>query len=98
MRPGISRKPLARRDLIEIWSHIAEDNESAADQLLDRIDELLRMLRDNPKAGRMREELAHDLRSFPVGNYMMFYRPTDAGIMLVRVLSARLDIAPDDFS
>jgi len=66
--PGeILRRPQARLDLIDIWNYIADDNEAAADRLLDRIEQ--------PKAGRERAELAPGLRSFPVGNYLLFYLP-----------------------
>jgi hypothetical protein len=34
----IIRSPLARRDLIDIWQFIADDNETAADRQLDRIE------------------------------------------------------------
>lgn len=96
MAHQILRTPRARHDLIEIWQFIAKDNEPAADRLLDRIDEVLRMLADNPKAGRIRPELAADLRSFPIGNYVVFYRPVQNGVELIRVLSGRLDIQDDD--
>jgi toxin ParE1/3/4 len=46
MSREILRRSRARRDLEEIWSYIADDNESAADRMLERIDEILRMLRD----------------------------------------------------
>lgn len=93
----IRRRPLARRDLIEIWTYIAADNEAAADGVLDRIDEVLAMLADNPRAGRPRPELAPDLRSFPAGSYVLFYLPGVDGIELVRVRSGFLDISRDDF-
>lgn len=96
MAHRIVRTPRARRDLIEIWLFIAKDNEPAADRLLDRIDEVLRMLAGNPKAGRMRPELADGLRSFPIGTYVLFYRPARAGIELIRVLHGRHDIQSDD--
>lgn len=54
------------------------------------------MLRDNPLAGRARPELAADMRSFPVSNIVLFYRPLIDGIVLVRVLSSYQDIQPDD--
>jgi toxin ParE1/3/4 len=54
------------------------------------------MLRDNPMAGRKRPELATEIRSFPVGNYMLFYRAIAAGIELARVRSGYLDIQPED--
>jgi|EndMetStandDraft_5_1072996.scaffolds.fasta_scaffold257291_2 toxin ParE1/3/4 len=96
--PGdILRRPQARLDLIEIWSYIANDNETAADRMLDRIEGVLRMLSERPKAGRERPELAPGLRSFPVGNYLLFYLPLPRGIDLVRVMSSYMDIGADDF-
>jgi len=67
--PGeILRRPQARLDLIDIWNYIADDNEAAADRMLDRIGRVLRMLSEQPKPGRERPELRPGLRSFPVGN------------------------------
>jgi toxin ParE1/3/4 len=96
MSREIRRRPQASLDLIEIWSFIADDNEAAADRMLDRFEQALRMLRDRPKAGRERPELAPELRSFPLGNYILFYLPLPNGIDLVRV-SSYLDIEPSDF-
>lgn len=90
------RKPQARLDLLEIWQFIADDNVTAADRFLDRIEHALTMLRDNPLAGRARPELAAELRSFPVGNYVLFYRPLPDGIELIRALNGYKDIQPDD--
>jgi toxin ParE1/3/4 len=53
-------------------------------------------MRDNPLIGRARPELAADLRSFPVGNYVLFYRPIADGVELVRALSGHRDIHADD--
>ena len=96
MANRIIRTPRAKLDLIEIWEFIAEDSESAADRLLDRLDQVLAMLRDNPLAGRARPELAPEIRSHPVGNYVLFYRPIPDCIELVRVLSGYRDIQGGD--
>jgi toxin ParE1/3/4 len=37
-----------------------------------------------------------DLRSFPVGNYIIFYKATARGIEIARVMSGRQDIGADD--
>jgi toxin ParE1/3/4 len=97
MAREIVRRPQAHLDLIEIWGFIAQDSEPAADRMLDRIDEVLRMLRDRPLVGRARPELTAELRSFPVGSYIIFYLPLPNGIELVRVRSGYLDTGPDDF-
>jgi len=94
----IVRRPRARQDLIEVWQYIADDNEAAADRTLDRIERALANLAENPMIGRARPELAPDLRSFPVGNYVLFYRPMPDGIDLIRVRSGYLDTQPEDMS
>jgi toxin ParE1/3/4 len=66
--------------------------------MLDRFERTLRMLSEQPMAGRKRPELAPDLRSFPVGSYILFYLPVPNGIDLVRVLSGYMDIGPEDFN
>jgi toxin ParE1/3/4 len=43
------------------------------------------MLAEHPGAGPARDELMRGLRSFPVGNYLLLYRPAIDGIELVRV-------------
>jgi toxin ParE1/3/4 len=60
--------------------------------LIDRFDETLQMLAQNPMTGRAREELAPKVRSFPVGNYLLFYRPAQDGIELIRVLHGARDL------
>jgi hypothetical protein len=42
--------------------------------------------------GRVRDELAADLRSFPFGRYVIFYEPIEDGIDVVRVLHGARDI------
>jgi len=70
----------------------------AADGLINRIGEVFEVLLQNPLAGRARPELRQDLRSFPVGNYVIFYTPVSDGIKIVRVMSGRQDINADDMA
>jgi toxin ParE1/3/4 len=93
----ITRRERARTDLIKIWDYISDSDEMAADRMLDRFEEALAMLSDNPLAGRERPELAPGLRSFPVRSYVLFYMPVPGGIDLVRVRSGYLDLAAEDF-
>ena len=90
--PSIIRSNQSEQDVYEITAFIARDNPDAAIQLVDRFDEALKMLAGNPLAGRVREELAAEVRSFPVGNYLLFYRPTQNGIELIRVLHGARDL------
>jgi toxin ParE1/3/4 len=47
-----------------------------------------------PQLGRRREELSPRLRSFPVGRYVIFYRPLENGIEIARVLHGARDFPP----
>lgn len=82
----------AQTDLLEIWTYIAADSPVAADKVLDDIDAAAELAGRNPAAGRRREELAPMLRSFPVGNHIVFYRPTENGITVIRVLHGARDL------
>jgi len=88
----VARRPLAEADILEIWDYIADDNPAAADRWVDQLDAQFRLLATQPKMGRARNELAAGVRSFPVGRYVVFYVPLDAGIDVVRVLHSARDI------
>jgi toxin ParE1/3/4 len=85
-------------DLDSIWNFVAADDVQAADRQINRIGEVFRMLVENPLAGRERPELRKDLRSFPVGSYVVFYVPLSDGIEVVRVMNSRQDIDADDMT
>jgi len=84
--------PEADADIYGIARHIAEHNLRAAYRFIDNIDEKSHLLATNPEIGRPREELAPRLRSFPIGPFVIFYRPIKAGIEVARVLRGSRDI------
>ena len=88
--PKVLRK--AEADLIEIWIYIALDSPTSADKLLDEIDEKSRKLADSPFIGKTRDELGSNIRSLPIGNYVLFYQPIVDGIEIIRVLHGARDI------
>ena len=90
--PSILLRPRAKADLGEIWDYIADDSESRADVVIDSIEQKLNLLAEQPSMGRMREILSAGLRSFPVGRYVIFYRPLEDGIDVVRVLHGTRDL------
>ena len=69
-------RPRAIADLEDIGDYIATDNPAAASALI----------------GRNRKALRPDTRSFPVGHYVLFYRPTSDGIEVIRVLHGARDV------
>jgi toxin ParE1/3/4 len=77
---------LAEADLLEIWLYIAEDNVSAADRMIDRFTSAFDLLATNPELGEAQDHLRPGLRRFVVRKYLLFYQPTDDGVLIVRVL------------
>ncbi len=86
------KSPAADIDLIEIWNYISQSSFSKADKFLDLLEEQFKLLAEQPMIGRARSDLAPELRSFPVGNYITFYRPKDGFVEIVRVLNAARNI------
>ncbi|MCH8062901.1 MAG: type II toxin-antitoxin system RelE/ParE family toxin, partial [Chloroflexi bacterium] len=62
------------------------------DRVLARFEGIPETLAEHPLIGRSREELAPDLRSLPVGNSIIYYRPLDNGFEVVRVLNYSRDL------
>jgi len=82
----------ARRDILNIWQYIADDNEEAADRFIDLLIHYFTLLGDNPKAGRRRDDLRRGYRSFPVGEYLILYRIAEPGVCIMHLVHARRDI------
>jgi toxin ParE1/3/4 len=90
--PTATRNPLAREDLIEIWTYIASDDPNAADRLLDSLEEKFDPLARNPGIGVRRPKIGRNVRSFPVGNYLILYRSHSGGMEIVRVVQGQRDL------
>jgi toxin ParE1/3/4 len=81
----------AERDLDEIWVYIARDNIDAANRFIDELTSSFLLLGSSPRMGRSREELKPNLRSHPVGNYVIYYRETEGGVSIVHVVHGARD-------
>ncbi|HEY5254144.1 MAG TPA: type II toxin-antitoxin system RelE/ParE family toxin [Acidobacteriaceae bacterium] len=82
----------ARRDLLQIWNYIAVDSESSADRFIDMLIQHFHLLERNPYIGRDRDELRAGYRSFPVGQYLIFYRIMGPGVQIMHVMHSKRDI------
>lgn len=77
----------ARADLLDILTYIAEDNVSAALNVVDDIEHFCsRVLPDNPMIGTAFDTSVPNIRMFPKQSYNIFYRPNAHQIEIVRVL------------
>ena len=77
---------------MEIARYIARRSLPAAYRFIDRVYEIGELLAGHPEMGRERDELAPSLRSFPVGPFVLFYRPRRDGIEIARNLRGSRDI------
>jgi toxin ParE1/3/4 len=88
----IETSPKALHDLQQIWNDIAHDSVEHADRFIDRIQEKCEMLDRQPSIGESRSDLERSVREVPIGNYVIFYRPSQSGVEVVRVLHAARNI------
>ena len=95
--PNIRYSETSILDFREIWGYIANDNERAADELITSFERKLKLLATMPEMGKDESDLAEKLRSFPIGNYILFYREVSDGIQLIRALHGARDITSGYF-
>ncbi len=89
---GVTYSKASLADLADIWDYVAQDSVFQADRLLRRFQAKLDYLAGSNMIGRPRPELAAGCRSYPVGKFCIYYRPTPAGIELIRLLHSARDI------
>ena len=92
MRAKIRFSLPARRDLDEIWFFIAQDSPDSADNFVDHLTDKISLLASSPQMGRSREDLGHNLRSFPIKNYLVIYRLLKSRVEIVRVVHTARDL------
>jgi toxin ParE1/3/4 len=88
----IVQSPAAEDDLLEIWMGLAANNVSAADRLLNDLRDATQLLATQPLIGKARREFGAGIRSFPVRDYVLVYRPILGGVELVRVVHGARDL------
>ena len=92
-----ARSYQAELDALEIWVHVARHDPAAADRLVDRFTSVIARLAGHPLMGRSAEHLLPGLRSFPSGDYLIFYRAVDDGVCVVRIFHGARRITPELF-
>jgi toxin ParE1/3/4 len=88
-RPFFS--PSSRDDLRDVLEYIAQDNPGAALRHVERLEQACWMLAENPQMGTSCEDLLPSLRAWSVGRYIIFFRPANDGIDVVRVIHGARD-------
>jgi toxin ParE1/3/4 len=79
-------------DIEEIVNYIFDLNPVAAYRFLDNLEETFELLADFPLIGRRRPEIGAEVRSFPVGNYLVLYVAAGDGVEISRVVYGGRDL------
>ena len=83
----------ASRDIENILDYIADQSSiEQAEIFLHKINQKFKTLANFPNMGKKRDELLPFLRSFPFEKYLIFYRPIENGIEVLRVVSGYRDL------
>ena len=88
--------PLARADIFDIWSYIAENSEDAASRVEQAIYEACAFIAEAATRGHTRSDLTirplrfWTLTRYP--NYTVVYRPETAPLQVVAVLHGKRNI------
>lgn len=96
-RRTVTKKPRAKADLIDHYLFIGGDNLDAAERFLAAAEAAFEKLVGMPRMGR--RWLSDDVRldgtrvwPMPGWKYLIFYRPVESGIDIIRVLHGAQDV------
>lgn len=90
--PSYILSPEALQDLNEISAFLEQKSPKAAVQFLDNVGKKCQNLAVFPNMGRRWDNLNPPLRSFPIDDYLIFYRLIEGGIEIVRLVSGYRDL------
>ena len=85
-------RPLAKRDLNNIWLYIADEDSAATNRQIDRFSEIFTAIVASPRVGVGSSEIAAHLRRFVVDQYVVFYSINDTAVIIERILHSARDI------
>jgi plasmid stabilization system protein ParE len=91
-----SLTPLAKADIFDIWSYIANNSEDAADHVEEAIYKACAFVAESPMRGHLRPDLTRrplrfwTLTRYP--NYSIVYRPGTVPLEIVAVLHGKRNI------
>ena len=93
-------RPQARQDLLALHLYVAQHASlRIANDYIDRIEAACFALRDFPRRGVARDDLAPGIRTIPLeGRILIAYRVEDRALRIMRVISAGLDVDHKFFS
>ena len=83
--------PRAREDIEAVWLYsLQEWGLAQAERYIDDLTSAFELLTARPKAGTSCENIRPGYRKYPVIRHVVYYRETNYGIEVVRVLHDRM--------
>jgi len=84
--------PAAERDLENIWLYTRQQwSTEQADLYIEILTNAFRELAHTPRTAPCCDHIRKDYRRFNVVRHMIYFRVTDLGITIVRILHDRMD-------
>jgi toxin ParE1/3/4 len=84
--------PAAERDLESIWRYTAQQwGVEQADRYIDLLTAAFAELAEAPRIAPACEHIRPGYRRWRVGHHMIYFRETNDGVVVVRVLHERMD-------
>ena len=85
-------QPAAKADLLGAWLQVADDRGAdAADAYVEKIRDLCELIATQPDMGVARDDVAKDVRSFPVDSYIIYYEDAGSSLRILRVWHSSQD-------
>ena len=89
----VRKQALAEQDLVNIWLYTWHEwGEQQADAYLDGLEKAMKLLAEQPKLGRLREEFTPPVRIFYHAHHLLVYQIIQGGISVIRVLHKNMDV------
>jgi plasmid stabilization system protein ParE len=93
---GYVLTPLAKADIFDIWTYIADHNQGAPDRVEQAIFDACAFLAEAPMRGHSRPDLTARTLRFRTpsrySNYVVVYRPEKAPLQILAVMQGKRNI------
>lgn len=83
--------PKARQDMQTVWLYtLTQWGAQQTERYIDDLTGAFEFLAENPKTGKACESIRAGYRKYPVIRHVVYYRKTDYGVEVIRVLHDRM--------
>lgn len=90
--PRFALTPRAAQDLNDIWDYTADRwSTEQANRYIRNLQHSMGLLAENPNIGRACDEIARGYQKHTSGSHLIFFRVTEDGIKVIRILHRRMD-------